>query len=284
MLSDRDYVHVRYGRTPRHGGSVLMPLIIANAAVFLLQNSTGMAFTNILILRSRDLMRFEFWRLGTHMFAHGSFGHILMNMWGLYIFGKPVEERIGGHRFLYLYFISGLVGGGTWLLFNWHNPYGVIGASGAVFGVLMAAALMFPNRMYMMLFPPIPMRLKTLAAVFAGIEVLSLLSMQGGNIAHLAHLGGMLGGYGYIRWLFGASWHNQGSHWKPLSQLRGWWRRRRFRRVKPERDNDDHGPVSPNEVDRILDKIGEKGLSSLTRKERETLEKARRRMHGNRIK
>jgi membrane associated rhomboid family serine protease len=288
MLSDRDYVHSSYQRHPYgHSVSVVKAIIIANAVVFLLQLLGGPRFSSYLTLSYGDLRHFELWRLGTHMFAHGGFMHILVNMWGIHIFGKPLEERIGGHRFLHLYFISGLVGAVAWLFFN-SQPLGlystgelaypsVLGASGALFGVLTAAAMTFPNRMYMLLFPPIPMRLKTLAIVFGAIEVISLLNQSGGRIARLAHLGGMLGGYAYMRW-FSSSNRQPRSPLSPLAwfrKKRGQYRQNRFRRTEPGNGPNSDSDVSTLEVDRILDKIGREGISALSSKEREILEKAR---------
>ncbi len=289
MLSDRDYTRHTHGggRGLRPEGSIVTALIIVNIIVYLLQIFTEMRLTQFIILNAYHLKRFELWRLGTYMFAHGSFTHILFNMWGLYIFGKPLEERLGGHKFLHMYLLSGLIGGLTWLGFNWHPeipPHffpGVIGASGSVFGVLAASAIMFPNRIYVLLFPPIPMRLKTLAAVFAVIEVISLLSQSGGRIAHLAHLGGMLGGYIYMRWFFGGNWGGHGLGISPAAwwrQLRGWIRRRQFRHVASGSNRESgtgNAGVAAEEIDRILDKIGAQGISSLTRQERQVLQEAR---------
>ena len=284
MLSDRDYIHHSYRRPPEHNTSIVFAIIVANVIVFILQMMSGNRLTPYLWLHSHYLLQGQIWRLGTHMFAHGSLGHIFFNMWGLYIFGKPLEDRIGGQRFLYLYFISGIVGAITWLMFNWGGAHPVIGASGAVFGVLVASAMTFPNRIYMLLFPPIPMKLKTLAVVFGVIEVISLLSLPGDRVARLAHLGGMIGGYAYIRWTLG-SVHGgrRNSGFSPAS----WWRQIRskflqhkFTRTDSRSGHSNDERISPAEVDRILDKIGEHGLSSLTKHEREVLDKARDRLRN----
>lgn len=273
--------------------SMVTALIWANVIIFVLQimvpdNLLGQALqgqghgadvTTFLSLNAQGIRHFEIWRLGTYMFAHGGFMHIFMNMWGLYLFGRLLEDRIGSASFLNLYFISGLIGGGTWLFFNWDNPYGsVIGASGAVFGVMMAAAMLFPNQMIMLLIPPVPMKLKTFVAVYAGLEVfLEFTRLGGGSVAHLAHLGGMLGGFLYMR--------------KAYPTLRlpwfGWRLKLHPRpprvppRIVPPTPADGPDTTSPqfrHEVDRILDKIGRDGLASLTPEERRTLERARERL------
>ena len=272
---------------------MLKALIIANCAIFVLQLLfSGRGFTELIWLSSRNLKQFELWRLGTHMFAHGGITHLLFNMWGLYIFGKPLEQRLGGNRFLHIYFMSGLIGAATWLLFNWNNPAPMLGASGAVFGIMAAAAMSFPNLQYMLLIPPIPMKLKTLAVVFGAIEVILLLQRtaqhQVGGVARLAHLGGMLGGFIYIYWIYPSSrrrYKRRNSLSIPLKQkLRRYFMQSRFRVKNPPRDNDKRNEpgneVSSAEVDRILDKIGESGLVSLTQRERRILEKARERLKG----
>lgn len=293
MLSDRDYVHYQYSRPrSRQSTSTVVALIVANASVFLLTMMSGWdprfgyRLNAALSLSSDTLMAGQVWRLATHMFAHGSLFHIAFNMWGLYIFGKPLEERVGSRHFLHLYFLSGLVGSLIWLVFNW-TGIPVIGASGAVFGVLMAAAITFPNRQYMLLFPPIPMRLKTLAVVFGVIEIINLLSERGaGGIARLAHLGGMIGGYVYMRWFFRSSWgRHAGGPSGVLRSIRAWFRRKRFHphqgyRHRHDADLSDNEPISSIQVDQVLDKIGQQGLSSLTRREREILEKARERLRS----
>ncbi|OPZ31605.1 MAG: Rhomboid protease GluP [Lentisphaerae bacterium ADurb.BinA184] len=303
MLSDRDYTRSGYRPPPlprQQQGSVLKYLIYLNGAVFILQllldhsrfaGGLEGGFTSRIALDWDTLRQGQLWRLGTHMFAHGGFFHLLFNMWSLYIFGQPLEERIGGRRLLNAYLISGLVGAGTWLLLN-SRPAGyvhgvavypsVIGASGAVFGIMMSSAIMFPNRLYMMLIPPIPMRLKTLAFVFGIIEVVSLLNERS-SIAHLAHLGGMLGGYFYMRLLFRSNW-GSASHLSPRRWFGG---SRAFRpredtrsaEAKPHEQADDE---VMGQVDDILDKIGRHGVGSLSARERQVLDEARERLKRRR--
>jgi membrane associated rhomboid family serine protease len=307
MLSDRDYVRNNgfRGSSQRGETSIIMPLIFANIAVFILQNLTmgqtaeAEGLTKYVTLDWGSIKNFEFWRLGTYMFAHGSFMHILFNMWGIWIFGRPLEFRIGPHRFLNLYLISGLAGGLIWLLFN-SSPilvYGdftvyprVLGASGALFGVMVAAAMVAPNLRYMLLIPPIPVRLKTLVAVYAAIEIFAVRSGQrSGGVAHLAHLGGLIGGYFYMVFnVPGSGSSISRGIQRTWSRLRSWFRRRSFnasstRQQGPRRRHSETDSDNPNEtIDKILDKIGREGLSSLTSAERQKLEDARNRLKQNR--
>ncbi len=297
MFSDRDYNR----RTVYRGGfggyrqsSILRPLIIANIAVFILQ-SLSPGLTGLLSLNFGDLRQFQVWRLGTYMFAHGNFFHILLNMWGLYIFGAPLEQQIGPHRLLRLYFVSGLIGGIIWLVFNASQIQvapgifiypSVIGASGSVFGTMMAAAMLAPNRQYMLLFPPIPMRLKTLVTVYAALEIYNTLQRaEGGRVAHLAHLGGLIGGYLFVVYAV-PGWRGFKLHRFLLDRIRHWrlrWRWARFRSVSSrqsfDQDDDDYGDDEIT-LDDILDKIGRDGLSSLTPRERRILQEARERLRG----
>ncbi|MBT4821533.1 MAG: rhomboid family intramembrane serine protease, partial [Lentisphaerae bacterium] len=172
MLSDRQYMD-----SNRHAGrvgfnmSVVKALMWANAIVFVLTGFGQHQATGALALGAAPIRRFEIWRLVSYMFAHGDWGHLIFNMWGVFIFGRLLEQRLGSRRFLQLYLTSGLIGGGIWLLANWGTSHFVIGASGALFGLLMAAAMAFPGLVVTLLFPPIPVRLKTLVFVYGVIEV-----------------------------------------------------------------------------------------------------------------
>jgi membrane associated rhomboid family serine protease len=267
------------------GSSVIKPLIWANIAIFLFQSLTNNQLTGFLALHIPALKGLQIWRLGTYMFAHGGLGHIFFNMWGLHLFGRQLEERIGPHRFLNLYFGSGVIGGLAWCLFNWNHPYSsVIGASGAVFGIMIATAMLFPNQQIMLLFPPIPMRLKTFVFGYAAIEIVMALGQGGGRIAHIAHLGGALAGFLYIRHYYGSS------SWSPFSALHDYMRQRHQRQAQRQREqfkthrNDSASSHSAAdlaaEVDKVLDKIGREGIESLTPQERKILDTARERLRG----
>ena len=171
---------------------------------------------------------FQPWQIITHMFMHGGLGHLFFNMFALYMFGSELERLWGPKRFLNYYIISGL--GGFFLHeffigLDFYQTYGtffpsrsqlvpsgmsdmqavyileatfgrVVGASGAVFGILLAFGLLFPNTRLMLLFPPIPIKAKYFVMGYGLIELgLALDNGSGDNVAHFAHLGGMLFGY-----------------------------------------------------------------------------------------
>lgn len=129
----------------------------------------------------------------TSMFMHGSDSHILFNMLNLFFLGPMVEQRLGPKKFLLLYLISGIAATALFLVFN--DQAILVGASGAIFGVVAAFAMLFPDIRLMLLIPPIPIKGKYLALIML---VGGMLVQFNGNIAHLAHLGGALMGYGMI--------------------------------------------------------------------------------------
>ena len=140
---------------------------------------------------------FELWQLITSGFLHGSVTHIVLNMYALYAFGSMVERTMGARRFAYLYFASVLTGSLVQLLVVTANlDQGIaptIGASGGVFGVLLAFAAMFPHTRVLLVFPPIPMKAWVLVAGYAAIELMMGVFGTSQGVAHFAHLGGMLG-------------------------------------------------------------------------------------------
>ena len=136
------------------------------------------------------------WQFVTYMFLHGGFGHIFFNMFALWMFGVELERTWGTKEFLKFYFLTGIAAGISTALFNWGAIIPTIGASGAIYGILAAYALFFPDR-YVYLYLLFPIKMKYLALILGAIEFLSAYSQDG--IAHVAHLGGMVVGFIYLR-------------------------------------------------------------------------------------
>ena len=184
---------------------VTRALLIANVAVYLLQLVSGNVLMDWLALWPLGY-GFMPWQLLTYGFLHGSLGHLLFNMLALYMFGAPLELTWGPRRFLAYYLIC-VVGAGLWqLAVGWWSVssggpvYATVGASGGVFGLLLAYGMLFPNQRVMLLFPPIPMKARTFVILFGVAElVLGFTGWQPG-VAHFAHLGGMLFGWLVIRY------------------------------------------------------------------------------------
>ncbi len=232
-------------------------LLIANVLMFFVQQTVpGVDYTLRLV---PALLLARPWTLVTYMFLHSGFMHILFNMLGLYFFGPRVEQRIGSSRFFALYMISGITGG----LLSFYTPNAqIVGASGAIFGVLLAYARFWP-RDQMLIWGIIPIEVRWLVMIYTAISLLGL----GRGIAHFAHLGGFLGAFLYLLWLernAGARKFRQIATAPPPAKdaVLGNWRNVNRANVHA---------VNKDEVDRILDKISASGLGSLTPQERQFL-------------
>ena len=146
------------------------------------------------------------WQLVTYAFLHGDTLHLFFNMLGLWMFGAELEQLWGRRRFWQFLLASVLVAAAVQLVFTLltGSRMPTVGASGALFGLLLAFGMLFPNRTIMPLFPPIPMKARTFVIVFGALELLLGLADVGG-VAHFAHLGGMVGGFLMIRYWRGQS-------------------------------------------------------------------------------
>jgi len=185
---------------------VVLALIIANVVVFGLQGMVGDAVIANFALwpvgsftdaDAGVTVGFHVWQLVTSAFLHGDTTHIALNMFALYMFGRDVELSLGSRRFAWMYGASVLAGSLTQLAVVTANVdesvVPTVGASGGVFGVLLAFGVLFPKRRVMLIFPPIPMPAWVLVTGYAVIELTSgVLGTQQG-VAHFAHLGGMVG-------------------------------------------------------------------------------------------
>jgi len=177
-----------------------LTLIIINVGMYLLMMLVPrifayLALTPILVVRERAI-----WQVATYMFLHGGTWHILINMLVLFIFGSRLEHRLGSSEFLLYYFITGIGAGIATLAVNWYTGMAgipVVGASGAIFGVMLAYATFFPDTtIFVNFFIPLPARIAVL--VFTAIEIFSLVFRPGSGVAHLTHLAGFLFGYLYF--------------------------------------------------------------------------------------
>lgn len=180
---------------------VTQALLLANTAAFCIGVFLGPWFTQAFALWPLG-SGFLPWQVLSYSFLHGSFGHLFFNMLGIWMFGAELERVWGPKRFTHFYFASVLAAAATQLLVNAllgsHNA--TVGASGGLFGLLLAFGMMFPNRTVMLLIPPIPMKAKVLVFAYGAIElVLGVMDPQGG-VAHFAHLGGMVGGLLMLRY------------------------------------------------------------------------------------
>lgn len=180
---------------------ITQALLLINVALFAVDVLLGGVLSALFALWPVDSGRFMPWQLVSYGFLHGSIGHLFFNMLGLWMFGAELERIWGGKRYLQFYFACILTAALTQLLVGLiAGGAPTVGASGALFGLLMAFGMMFPNRIIMPLFPPIPMKAKIFVAVFGGLELLFGVTGTQSGVAHFAHLGGMLGGFLMIRY------------------------------------------------------------------------------------
>ncbi|MBN1279040.1 MAG: rhomboid family intramembrane serine protease [Chlorobiaceae bacterium] len=271
-----------FNQTYSPGGFQMMPpaiktIIIANIAIFMLQVLLQNSPFSGLITAAGALwpvasanpngLSFQIWQPFTYMFLHGSFGHLFFNMFALWIFGAELENYWGTRQFNIYYFLCGTGAAFINLIFTIGDPYPTVGASGAVYGVLLAFGMMFPER-YIFLYFLFPIKAKYFVAGYALIEFLSGMGRTNSNIAHFAHLGGMVIGFLYI------IIRRQGwtlPKWTKKAQSAG---KRSGQAPVHHIDKEERSTVTDAEIDAILDKISKNGYESLTSDEKRKLLKA----------
>jgi membrane associated rhomboid family serine protease len=235
-------------------------LVVLNGAVFLAQWLIGPRVTGLFGLApERVLQDLWLWQLASYMFLHGGFFHLLLNMYVLWTFGREIENQWGTGPFLWYYLLCGLGAGVFNVLMSPGASAPSIGASGAIYGVLAAFAVLFPHTVVYLYFL-IPLRARQLVILFAAIEFMAGFSGAASGVANLSHLGGMLTGFLYLksdslRFRLGGV----------RQKMRKWLRPapRRSSSAAPRFHDADA------EVDRILDKILKEGVASLTSDEQE---------------
>ena len=253
---------MRFGNSDiRFGAGSLPPMIksllIANIGIFLLQYILPPVFIVYFGLVPALIRHNYFlWQFFTYMFLHGGFFHIAFNMLALYLFGSDIERAWGGKEFLKYYLICGVGAGVLNFVFSMNSQSPVIGASGAIYGILVAYALMFPDRL-IYIYAIFPIKAKYLVIGFAAIEFFSsFVSRAQDGVAHFAHLGGMLIGYIYIK----SDWRIS-NYVNKLKSVRGKFSSGvQTRKKRKEEDILDR-------VDSILDKINRVGYHNLTDEE-----------------
>lgn len=196
-----------YSQSPYRTPPAVMNLLIVNAIVFLgtmlvgsrLPQGAPNPIFEHLALYPLDSPLFRPWQLLTHLFLHANMMHIFSNMFALWMFGRTLEERLGTKRFLTYYFVCGLGAAALQLLVYALTaaPYyaSTLGASGAVFGLLLAFGMMFPDARILLLIPPIPLKAKWFVIFYGLFELYAGVSGSMDGVAHFAHLGGMIFGF-----------------------------------------------------------------------------------------
>ena len=243
---------------------------------------------------------FRLHQLITYMFLHGSWEHIFFNMFGLWMFGRIIEQVMGPKRFLIYYMVCGigaglvqelsqyihfvlaglgdyqrvLVGNSAMDMGEYLNLWTTVGASGAIYGILLAFGMTFPDERMFIIPIPFPIKAKYFVVGYAVIELMSAMARTGDNIAHMAHLGGML--FGLLLLLH---WRTPGGLWR---KMQGWWPKKpstnrskfhyqRNSKFSDEMDYNRRRNENQAEIDRILEKVKEHGYGSLTEEEKRKL-------------
>ena len=275
MSYNPQYEGVRYSFGGRLSPFVKWVIIICTASFLI--GKISLAMGSVFWIRAFGLTPamvsgyFTIWQLTTYVFMHGDLWHLLFNMFALWMFGGELERSWGSREFgaffllvgtvvgmLYLVFASGLP-----LIIKSGNPGQVlIGSSGAIFGLLAAYGMCYPNRqiLFMLIFP-IPA--KYFVLLLAGIEL--YMTWSPSNVSHFAHLSGMLVAYIYLK-----------KDWNLSSISDRFYERRRRKQIKLVERRQEKAEQDMEEVDRILEKISSRGMKSLSRREKSILESASR--------
>ncbi len=263
---------MNYQRTGFGIGGRLTPavknILFANGIIFLmsaLNLQLGYYISHYFALHAYDVLyQFKIWQLVTYMFLHGDFWHIFFNMFVFWMFGTELETEWGSKQFLKYYFICGIGAGLINILLTSSDPGypGTVGASGAIYGIMVAYAIRYPDR-HVYIYFLFPVKVKYLVGFLALVSFMSTWNAQGDGIAHAAHLGGMVVGWVYLKY-----WHQFYKLKSMFQQLP-----QKHTRAKPS-------PESGNEkvdyyrkkIDELLDKINRVGYLNLTDEEKELLE------------
>jgi membrane associated rhomboid family serine protease len=270
-LYDRDYSQANFQSGYRYAPQMRMTfpkitpvvkkLLIINIAVFfatiVIRPLGDFLFTWCSVYPASLAMSLQLWRLITYQFLHGGIGHILFNMLGLFFLGPTLERYWGGRKFLIFYLGCGVAGGIFYPLLVAVNFLAVgpmVGASGAILGMLVACAILFPHFIIFFLFFPVPIRVASIILTFFYIANLLMRGQNAGGDA--AHLAGMAAGALYV---FSQAWRAK----VKLKIRSGQWERK-----MAEEQN------LQVELDRILQKVHDFGIHNLTPKEKKTLERA----------
>jgi len=272
----------------RFGGPLtqtVKKLLIINGGIFLFQQFCNLFFPGVIenffgLSQTGLISNFMIWQIFTYMFLHGGWFHIIFNLLVLWMFGGDLEDRWGKNLFLHYYIFSG-VGAGVFIaIINYilYSNYGLspptIGASGAIFGILLAYALTWPNREVLLYFL-IPVKVKYLIIGLGVMEffgTLSTVSGSGGNISHIGHLGGIISGYIYIVYK-SKKQSSENLFSKGISTYFN--QKLKDKRIKKKQKEIETRIKAKKIIDNLLEKIARDGMSSLSPNERRNLEWAR---------
>jgi membrane associated rhomboid family serine protease len=238
-------------------------LLVANVGFYIILRITGLYEwgVNSLALVPYDVLRSgQIWRLVTYLFIHANiFWHLVFNMFGLWMFGPSIERQIGTAKFIFYYFLTGIGGALCSVFINPNSHMYILGCSASILGLVVAFAVLFPDAIISMIFPPISMKAKHFAIVFGAIQVLMIFESQSG-ISWATHIGGIGIGYIYIRY---------------FTQIENFLNFNRIKESFRAKKEEDRARFIREKLDPVLDKISKTGVDSLSSKEKNILKKAK---------
>ena len=247
-------------------------LVIINIVVFILTELSGqrnMLFSSFGLVPNQVWTNFKVWQLFTYLFVHGGFLHIFFNMFVLWMFGKDLEIQWGKNEFLLFYFTCGIGAGLMTVLFSINSIVPIVGASGAIYGLLVAYGFTYPNRM-VYLYGLFPLKVKYMVLGLGVIAFFASLSANQSNVSHITHLSGMIIGVLYIYFIL---------NWKNIKME---YYRLRLKNLKQKTSAQNDEEVLMNKkVDDILDKLNASGWDSLTEQEEKYLTQASKELFGD---
>ena len=296
MLYDRPYMRFQESLSVERVSAV-KTLLVATISIFVVEQIISISFLgaggaeNTFIkdwfaLSASNFKEFKIWTVVSYAFLHSSYTiwHIIGNMLGLFFIGRIIEPLLGKRSFLRLYFSGAVIGGLAYLLFHLNDLSSVVGASAAVTALLGFFCMQFPERRVTLLlffFIPLNVKPKWIFWTFLWVSTYLLLfsESQGMNgVAHSAHLGGLLTGVVYHRYIYSRRSDSGSIFSRPSIEVPKWFKKRKktesrisYQVNRPTKKRD----VLQKEIDRILDKINTSGFSSLSNTEKATLDKAK---------
>ena len=248
-------------------------LLIVNIVVFVLVELSGqqsLLFRTFGLVPSLIWSKFKIWQLFTYLFIHGGIFHIFFNMFVLWMFGKDLESQWGKMEFLLFYFVCGIGAGLITVLFSVNSIVPIVGASGAIYGLLLAYGFTYPNQM-VYLYGLVPIKVKYMVLGLGAIAFFASLSASQSNVSHITHLSGMIIGLIFI--YFNINW----------KVIKLWYIRMRLKGLsqQPAKQDNEEAQMK-KQVDKILDKLNDSGWDSLTEQEENYLTQASKRLFGDR--
>ena len=247
-------------------------LLIINIVVFILMELSGqksMLFQIFGLVPIAVIQDYKIWQTITYLFVHGGFLHMFFNMFVLWMFGKDLEQDWGQNQFILFYFLCGIGSGLITIIMSMNSFIPIVGASGAIYGVLVAYGFTYPNRM-VYLYGILPLKVKYMVLVLGMVAFFASLSTSHSTISHITHLAGMIIGILYIIYI-------------KSKNIRLWYIQLRLKLMQKNNNlESDEAAIIKLRVDQILDKLNDHGWESLTTQEEEFLTRASKRVFDDR--